>query len=279
MRLHAAATFFDKTVCADAYAPFDEFLGQFDLFDDSKRDGATVDRRILSVGPNVVLPARGTFTVDGETWIIGGQQSDKFRGSIIRRKYVVHRANGAALVQSAAQALTTGGLSSFGAKLWVKDLKDLAVSSQLEGFFNLYLPAADPMPKARDVITLAGRPHYVRNAYFSAAGFNVAEVDELEADAIVQVSHLTRAYNPVSDTTSSTTASRKMLRMRWQDNYALSSAGAPKMQAGDIRGVFAKSAGTVPVNSQVVLNDGTWDILSVEDQGDCWGAHLRKAGT
>jgi hypothetical protein len=49
MRLSTAARFFDRTLFKDAFVPTTTFRGQFDLYDDSKRDGVTVARRVLSV--------------------------------------------------------------------------------------------------------------------------------------------------------------------------------------------------------------------------------------
>ena len=71
MRLADAASYFDRVVCADAFTPFEEFKGQFDLFDDSKRDGVTVDRRVLSCSSAVTVPTRRVVLAMGEYWIVG----------------------------------------------------------------------------------------------------------------------------------------------------------------------------------------------------------------
>jgi hypothetical protein len=181
MRLSVAAGYFDRLVCQDAFNSSATFKGQLDVFDDSKRDGLTVARRILSTQPSVVIPARRVIVAGGETWIVGGSQSDNYNGSVLRTKYVLHRAHGAATIKSVAQVLgTAGGVNTYGSKLWVKDLKEVETSSKLSGFFNVYLPTPDAIAPG-NIITLLGRQHLVRNAYLSATGFNVAECDELAA--------------------------------------------------------------------------------------------------
>lgn len=278
MRLADAARYFDKTLCQDAVAPATSFLGQLDLFDDSKRDGATVARRVLSVAPSVVMPASRLLLIAGEVWIVGAHQMDAFRGQVVRDKHIIHRAVGAAALQTIGQTLSTGGTPTYAGKLWVKDFKEQEISSTLEGFFNLYLPQGAVAPNG-SIVSVAGRLHMVRNSFVSAAGFLVAECSELAVDALVSATYSSMVYSPLTDTEVPTNTAVNLLRVRFQDDYAYSSESSPKLEPGDIKGYVRKAViTTAKVNHKVTVGATPWRVQTVSDEGDCWGLHLRHAG-
>jgi hypothetical protein len=279
MRLANAASYFDHTPCQDAFNPATVIYGQLDLFDDSRRDGATVVRRILSVKPGTLIPARRVLTVHGEPWIVGGHEVDSFGGSVIRDKHVLHRGE-ACTVQTIAQALTTGGTATYGGKLWVKDFKEQEVSSKLEGFFNIYLPSSEALVEG-NVIALAGRVHLVRNSFPSVAGFLVAEVNELPAGAIVSASYVARTLDPVADSLSSgTPVTLNVLQMRYQDHYAYSTEAAEKYALGDVSAFVAKTdVASAKINDKVTIAGTDWIVLAVADASNAWELHVRRAGT
>lgn len=278
MDIAGAAAYFDEVTCADAFTPATTFLGQLDLFDDSRRDGLTVLRRILSVAPSVSIPARRVLTIAGEQWIVGIHEDDSFRGSVVRQKYVVQRAHGACTIQTIAQLLSTGGTASYAGKIWIKDAKELEVDSNLNGFYNIYLPSTETVA-AGDVISVSGRVHIVRNKLLSAAGFLVAESDELPAGCVVSSTYKVRTYAPSTDTwTLGSGLVSNALQMRFQSDYAYPSESAPKFEAGDTR-LFVRKAvvAAAKVNDIVTLPDGTWAVRGVSDEGACHGLHLRRA--
>lgn len=278
MRLKDAARYFDKLVCTDAYTPSVTFKGQLDVFDDSKRDGATVLRRILSTSPAVTLPVRLTIVAAGDTWMIGAGHADSFNGEDIRKKYIIHRADGAATIKTVAQALSAGGTASYASRLWIKDLKEVDVSSSLFSMLNVYFAANEDVVVG-NVILLAGRLHLVRNVYTGAAGLLIAESDELPANAVSSMIYTPRggAYNPTTDmTTASLSITTSLLRTRFQDDYAYPNEAAPKYVKGDIRGSVLKSAVATPkVDDYATLTDGDWRVVSIEDETLTWGLHLR----
>lgn len=277
MRLADAAKYFDKTVCADAFAPFTTFAGQLDIYDDSKRDGATIARRVLSVGPAVVMPASNVITINAVPWIVGTSQDDTFLGSVLRRKYVLHRASGAATVKTIGEALSTGGIATYGAKQWVKDAKELEISSNLEGFFNIYLPAGTSIAAGK-IIDVAGRLHLVRNCFTTVAGFLNAESNELAVDAITAATYSAVAYTPATDTEVLTNTAVSLLRIRFQDDYAYTSESAPKLEPGDLKGYVRKAViVTAAAGAKVTVGATVYRVLSVADEGDAWSLHLRHA--
>jgi hypothetical protein len=276
MNLASAASYFDDVLCVDPFNPHIRFRGQLDLFDDSKRDGATVDRRVLSVAPAVLMPARRVLTIHGDKWLIGDKADDSFRGSVIRSKYIIHKAQGPCTIGTPAQILSTGGVSSYGAKIWIKDAKLLEISSKLTSFFNIYLAPVEEA-SAGMVVQLTGRLHLIRNSFLSAAGFLVAEGDELEQAAIQPATLYARGYDPVTEARAEAAPlALNVLRFRFQDNYAYTSESAEKFAAGDIRAMIAKSAATPKVGDRLTLADGDWYPVSVASEGTSWNLHLRR---
>jgi len=283
VRFSAAASFFDKVVCTDAYTPTDPtFKAQLDLFDDSKRDGATVVRRVLSVSASVTIPARRAVAAVGETWIVAGHgHPDAFRGETVRVKYVVQQADGLASVQTAEQLLSTGGTSAYVGRVWTKDLKELEVSSKMYGFFTLFLAPTETVSPGQ-FLTLGGRIYVVRNVYMSAAGLLAAESEELGTDALqAGVSYYARGagYSPVTDdVTESAAVVLNLVRMRYQVDYAYPTESAPKYLEGDLRALIRKAAvATARADDQVALSEGRWRVVAAEDEHPCWGLHLRRA--
>jgi hypothetical protein len=279
MRLATAAKYFDKLLCQDAFAPTTTFYGQFDVYDDSKRDGATVVRRVLSVAPDVVIPPRRVITAAGETWIVGASNPDSYGGANLRQKYVIQRAHGVATLRTVAQALGTGGTPTYASKLWIKDLKEIEVSSKLHGWFNVYLSSYDTV-NAGDLIEVLGRQHLVRACYLSAAGFKVAEASELGLDAVTVGTYKAMTFSAVNDerTVASTTA-LNLLKVRFQDLFVYEEQAQPKFQEGDLKALVRKAdVTTAKVNDLVTVGGEDWEILTVASEGDAWGLHLRHAG-
>jgi hypothetical protein len=279
MRLSVAARYFDKTLCADAFALGTTFFGQLDVFDDSKRDGATVVRRVLSVAPTVVLPARRVLTIGAEQWLVGQNEDDSFAGAVLRRKYILQRADGVASIRTFGQAIAgAGGTDTYGAKLWVKDMKEIEVSSKLSGFFNIYLPSPETVA-AGSVISLGGRLHVVRNTFKSSGGFLVTEGDELDAAAVLAGTyHGVTGYAPATDVVTAGATAVTLLRIRYQDDYEYANEAEPKFVVGDIKAYVRKSQiATARAKDKVDLSALSWLVESVSDENDCWGLHLRRA--
>jgi hypothetical protein len=281
MRLSAAARFFDRTLFKDAFVPTTTFRGQFDLYDDSKRDGITVARRVLSVAPDVAIPARRVVVAEGENWIVGAVQLDHYNGAPVRAKYVIQRANGAATIRTVAQALSAGGTATYASRLWVKDVKEVDVSSLLNPFYNVYLPSPEALVVGQ-LIELSGRQHLVRGFYPSAAGLLVAEAAELPLSAIAVGTYKAMTLDVVADdrTLSSSTA-LNLLKLRFQDLFAYREQAQPTFREGDVRALIRKAdVPTAKVNDLLNFGGEDWEILTVsdEDAGLCWGLHLRHAG-
>lgn len=277
MKLADAASYFDRLPCADAYDASATFYGQMEPFDDSKRDGATVIRRVLSVASGVEMPARGVITIAGEQWIIGQHEDDFWRGALIRRKYVIQRADGAASIRSPGEAIAqAGGTATYAGKLWIKDSKEIEVSSKLSSNFNLYLHESETASPGK-IVVLGGELHIARGAYKSAAGFLTVEVEVLPSDALAAGTYSQLAYSPATDTYAATDINANFLKIRYQDDYEYLNESSPKYVAGDCNAFVAKSVvATAKAKDKVSFGGEAWNALSVADADDCWSLHLRR---
>jgi hypothetical protein len=283
MKLASAAAFFDKQVCYDACNPSSKFMAQLDLFDDSKRDGTTPVRRVLSVKPSVNLPTSGTVIVGNDTYIIGGRHDDLFNGAVIRSKYVMQVADGPATIYTLAQAAAgTGGTSTFAGRVWLKDLKEPEQSSGLFPYFNLYLPANSTCGP-NNVMALAGKFYFVRTAFTSPGGFRACESSELLDDAIGTIAYTDRSgrtYNPATDTVAAlAVVNCSAVVLRYEDSFLRNSAAAPKNEAGDVTLAVAKVLVSAPGPGDTWVKDGvTYRVKSVNDDGGTsWLLHSSRA--
>lgn len=276
MRLAAAAKHFDQQVLTDAYGSA-TIRGQFDLFDDSKRDGVVSRRRILSVAPGTTLPARNVLGINGATWLVGSANTDYFKASAIRDKYVLHEADGLATVQSFAQFLAgAGGTTAYAALEWTKAAKEVDESSDLSDVMTAVLARTETLP-AVGVLTLGSGNYLLREPHQSAAGFLMVLVDEIKAPAKETGTFTGMTYEPVTDVWAGTGVSVAFVRLRWQSHFRYLSASTLRYEAGDDVLICLKSAATPKANDKVVLADGTWQVLTVQAEDTlCWRVHARR---
>jgi hypothetical protein len=284
MRLLDAARFFDRTEFVDAYSPtISLFKGQTSLYDDSLRDGTTVVRKIMSVAPGVSLPARRCVKAHDEVFIVGGIHKDSFDGEVIREKYNLHRADGLGTLKTTDQALRNlAGTDLYASRLWVKDLKEMEISSKLPSFLNIYVASSETV-LAGGLILLSGRWHLVRNTFVSAAGFLVCESDELPAGCLTTATYTSRAagaYSPATDTVGAAApASVAILAHRWQDDYEYVRLAADDYEQGDIVAkVSSTQVTTADAGDTFTLASGIkYKVLAAASDGaGAWELHCRR---
>lgn len=276
MKLKQAANYFDRLVFADAYTPATTFLGQLDVFDDSRRDGMTIERRILSVAPTVTIPARRTVTSDGLTWLIGDSQRDYYKTEAIRHKYVMHIAEELVAIKTPDQAIQMStGSTAWASRVWVKPAKEIEISSDVSDVFNIYF-ARNETPSEGSLIYMASRWHLIRSVYPTTAGLLVALTDELPEPVRTSMTLTSRTYVPATDTYTTTPVTVTGLRIRWQSHFRYLSRASEKFKPGDIVAVIRKLSGTPVAGSRVTIGSDTYNVVAVLDEGLCWVAHLQR---
>lgn len=283
MRLTDAAAYFDQQVCTDAFTPFGTFKAQLDLFDDSKRDGTTGARRILSVASDVVVPASGAIILGGHTFILGGDHEDVFAGSVIRRKYTMQEVETASIKTLAQAAAGLAGTATFASKIWVKDIKEVDQTSRMFPYFNVFLPSSTPAAR-RSVVMLGTLFYMVRATFESAGGFTTAECNELtdtQPQTVAYVDRSGQVYDPATDKVGAlTTVNALALVIRFEDYYERLSTEAPKNQPGDVCLAIAKSLVTAPGTGDEWTSAAgvLYRVQAVSDDGGTsWLLHSRRA--
>lgn len=278
MKLTAAARRFDKTVATDAYdlTPTSAtFKCQFDLWDDSKRDGMTIERRILSTDAAVTLPARRTVTVNGKQWMIGDGAEDYYNGEVIRIKYVGHQASGLAEIKTVEQALLgTAGHTTYAAAAWTKAAREVETSSDLTNVLTVYLSRVEPL-NGDTLVLLNGKVLWTRQPYEVVSGLNACVVDELE-NPWETASWSSRTYDPITDAYTGANVTTPALRMKWQEHFEYFSKAQGTYERGDAVLFVLSSAGTVKPSDTVTLSDGAWKVLTVVAEGAVQSLHIRR---
>jgi len=278
MKLSRVATTFDDVQCLDGYTGASLFRGQTDLYDDSRRDGYSVVRRILSTAPSVVMPTRRVVDIDGDKWLVGQNAKDFFKGSAIRVKYITHKATGMAESHSMASILSAAQVpisSFYAAEAWLKGSREIDESSDVTDSSMMYF-ANSETAIVRGLLKLGGVLYLVRNTHITSSGYMAADVDVLDTPNLETVSFTAKTYNPITATYTTTTTSAKVLRLRWQSKFNYLSMSSLSYQPGDDVVLVLKSAVT-PKNGDVIpLLDGNRSVLSVVSDGDCWHLHVRR---
>lgn len=276
MKLRSAAKAFDSVTLQDAYSGLPACVGQFDLFDDSRRDAYGVDRRILSFAPSQVLPPRRVLRAPGtsEVWLVGTSQTDYYRGRPIRRKHVLQRASGAAQCWPLSQVLEAApSLTAFATAVWVKDVKLTEEGSAPPGFYQVYFSSAETLT-VNTLVQAEGRDLWAVGAYLSTGGFNVLEC--LDVTGCRQsLTFEDRVYVAASDSYVTTPLSVPAVVLVWKALYQNSSEAALGFQPGDRIALVKKAdVPTVSVGDSVV-GAVRYQVHAVEDAGLNWQMLLR----
>lgn len=267
MKLRAASRSFDKTPVVDAYDGTVYGKGQFDLYDDSRRDAYGVERRILSVDPDVSMPSRLTIRTESDVWLVGEFQPDFWRGSEVRHKYVLHQVVGLATIRTLGQRVRSeAGASAYASEAWAKDAKRIEDTALSAALFDLFFSAAENIPVPA-VVGLAGEEFLATSAHVTAGGFKVLRCERLEWSALVTATLKRVAYDPKLDTETETDVETDVLDLPHQALYEMRSAAALDHQIGDRVLVF-DTAVEVGVGDRVEVSGRTLQVLSVEPWGD-----------
>lgn len=267
MRLQAVARAFDKTECRDAYSGDLLFLGQFGLYDDTKRDSEAAERRILSLGPDVELPQRLVIYAADRSWIVGHGNPDTYRGKVIRVGYVVHEATALAKIYTLAQfAGNTTGVEAYAGRAWFKDLGFSEQSSNLAPQYHIHF-ARNEQVQPGYVIDFDGEFHIVRSYNRGAAGTLIAHAEQMLGTVVESANVSGTAYDPVTESWTGSLTGVRMIRMRWQSLFEYHNTVGPRFGPEDIQLAVAKTAMTPKAGMTVTLSDGVWKLASVQDEG------------
>lgn len=276
MRLHQAATRFDDSDLYDAYTS--TFIGkaQLDPTDIFKLDGASVRRRVMSVAPSVRPPTRQAVRLGTDHYLVGEPSTDEWRGTPIRVKYVLHQTPGLATVKTIAEALADApGRSMYASREWNKDVPDAQTSSRYFNDYHIFVAKAETVAPY-DLLWVDGQWHICHAVHPSLSGFQDAVSHEILGPVFETVTVSNQTYDPLSDSYSTTPVSLKLLRLRWQEQYAYLTPAQTKYEAGDETVMVLQSAWAAKASDTLLLSDGRWRVLDVQDRGPTLALHVRR---
>lgn len=280
MKLSAASNYFNKTVCRDAYGGRAEVLAQLEPYDDSRRDGYSVERRILSTAPDAQLPPRRVLSIDGEAWIVGQGARDFFKNEVLRIKYLLHRAEGAIGRCFDFPTLLADIPAPIGemyaAISWVKGLRE-EDSADVTDQMMIYCAESEGSLLASSTVMSFGQNLFlIRNTHQISSGFLVCEADSLDAPNVETASFGSRVYDPVSATYTVTAASIKVLRIRWRSRFVYLSQASAKFDSGDDIVIMRSVDGSPKTGDTLTLSDGDRVVVSAQTMGAYMQLHVRR---
>ena len=277
MRLHAAANRFNSTQASDAYNPSIKFMCQFEAMNFSKIDGVAVRKRQISVAPDVVVPARGAIAIDGEVYLAGHAAPDYWDNTVIRQTLILQGADGVSAILTMAEALgNLPGVSAYAATVFMKYGTDERTSSEFFPQYQVFLGGAE-MIAAGYLVHLDDRWFHIKEAYQSASGLIIALGNKFDSSIFEVATIATKTYAPVTDTYTSVTTTAKILRFRRAESFDRVTTAQENNEQGDETIHVLKSAWPLFKQSDtLVLSDGPWRVLAVEDKGLTMSLHTRR---
>lgn len=275
MKISAVARYFDREKVYDAYTGLLLFKGQM-LSPAEHVSGDTFRRHTLSTADGMVAPARGAVTIMGDVWLIGNNNPDGHNYTVMRRNFTLKKSTGLMNLLTPAQAcLSATGTPTHSYKEYYRDSQNIPTEADLDTFWNIYCPQNEAVSKG-SFFRQNGTIFRVRNVYNLPEGFNVAETDQFDADALQTITVTTNGeLNLVTDTIPTVTVTTGAVQTDIYKFYRFSTEAEDKQKPGDRTVFIPKSAITPKILSTLTMLSKTWRVLAVVSEQDSWALHVR----
>jgi hypothetical protein len=277
MKLVNAARYFDKDSVLDAYTSAFLFKGQM-LSPAEHVSGDTFRRHTLSAQDGLTSPARHAVSILGDVWLLGDSNPDGFKGAVIRRNYSLKRSTGLIKLLTPAQAcLSSAGTSMHAYKEYYRDNLNPVTDAEFDTMWNIYCPPNEAVIKGSFFLDGAMLLR-VRNSYRSVEGFNIAETDQFDSDALQAATFTSNAgISLTTDLPSTVSVATTVIQTDQAKFYKFRTAAEADRKPGDRTVFVAKSALTPKVGAVFTMLGGPWKTLSVVDEADSWALSARLA--
>lgn len=274
MDLAQAANYFNDIPVTDAYTGASLFYAQLSSSLDRQPDGSISKRRIISVAPGTVLPARRAASWLGETWLMGDMILDGLQGIALRANIAVKKATDSFAILTPGQAaLAASGTLAYGQKEYLKDTVNTQTDAQYDPFWEISFGANEPVLKGT-YLRSGSTLYFSRSTHQILEGYIVTEADQVDyvpASAVFAGS----VYDPTADAFTGSSVTTTGLLMDSYMVYQYLHPSSPKMLPGDQTLVVAQSAVTPVVGQQVTTAGRTWRIEAALADQDAWNLHIR----
>lgn len=274
MRLKNIANKYNRTLAGDAHGVA-TFMCQVDPTSYFKVDGVAIRKKVMTCAPDVVIPARGVVSIDGEQYLVGTGTPDFWNGEVIRRNYVIQGSDGLAGLTSIANKLANAiPTSAYASLAFSRYLPESADSSKYPPQYQIFLAGTESAP-ADSLVTLDGKWYLVKESYVSTSGLRIVMANMLAEPIFETASFGAKTYDPITDSYSGASTATPIMRVKWQEHFSYLSIGSTTYQRGDVQVLMGKAV-TPKTSDVLTLSDGVWRILAVLDDGAQWSLHVRR---
>lgn len=276
MRFSDAASYFDQDQVYDAYTGELLFLCHTSAHDDHTSSGSTSRRRTMTTADNTVAPARRAVTLYGEAWIVGNSNPDYFQGEAVRRSYDLKKSSGLMAALTPAEACTAAAGTAFHAhREYFHDMQDARTSADWDVMWNVYHAAGEPVAKGA-FLRQGGVLYRVRNVRDSIEQYNIAEADQLDADALQSAQFVSQERSLVTEQPIGAPVTTTVIQTDIQKFYEFRTQAEGKVQPGDRVVFVAQAAHTPKVGAEFMMQGARWRTLAVVPELDAYALHVRR---
>lgn len=277
MDIAAASTFFDDDPVSDGYTGTLLFYGQSASFDDSSSDGATNRRRVLSVGPDVIMPARRVLSLYGDRWLVGTGTPDGFQGEKVRQHFTMKRATDLAAVLTPGEALAAAaGTSAYVHKHYFKESVHTQTNADIDTFWNVFIAPGESADRGTIIRLADDTLLRARNAYLPVEGLRVLQCDQLEDGCLTTATFDTGTFDPITETRTAGGATVAALQLEPAKFFRYRHLSDPQTVKGDLI-VFVPTSLTPKAGGLFTMGSATWRVVTVQADLDVWAIHARRA--
>lgn len=264
---------FNQTPFFDSYTGDQIGFGQLDVYDLSKRDGLTAQRRVFEVIVGTKMPDRGVIQFMDEHWLVGIREMDLFRGKLIRENYVLHQAEELADYRSIKELLEdVEGTKAYAARVWTKTSAQVEISSEKFNQMQIFTARAEQVDVG-DIFTFTSRQYIVTEVYPSSAGHQVAISEELDEGSMEDTKIVAEKFDPITEEMQVSNTPITLFRLRWQSNFDYLSLGSQRFERGDIQAAMLTE---LDAGTELTLSDGRWVVQEVTYKKGVYFHHLRR---
>lgn len=281
MKLAQAALYFDRDSVYDAYTGALLFKGQFASYDGSLPDGSFSRRRTVSVGPDVVHPARSVVTVHGEKWIVGEFIRDGFFDKPIRKTASAKAVTNLFTFLTPGQAAlgATGTTTAYGQERYLKDTVNTPTTSDYSPMYEITFGPNETVPDEYFLRSPKDLYH-IRTTYTALEGFTVATADLIGSTDYGENKFVTAVFgggmDPITELPAAGTTTTGILLYAYKLYYHATEAD-PKNAQGDKTLIVAKSAVTPANGGPVTIDSEPYRIFGITSYHDSWNLRVRRA--
>jgi hypothetical protein len=277
MDLHGAAIFFDTDPITDGYTGSPLFDAQASSFDDSSSDGATSRRRILSTGPDIVIPTRRCVVLDGAQWLVGLGTVDSFGGSPIRQHFTMKRVTDLVALLTPAQAVAAAtGTPAYCQKMYFKDTSNALTDSEYDAQWNIFVAPGEVVGKGYFLRDRLGILYRVRNDYLPTEGLRILQSDQLDIEAVQSCVFDTGTFNPVTEARTAGTTTVTGIQVDMPKFYRFRHVSDETIQPGDVA-LYLPASLALKQGMTFTMAGVKCRVMAFQAEMDAQVAHVRRA--